>query len=271
MTPLFTPKDFAAAKSLDKLPCKCKNCSNTFGIRKNYIQVFNKGKKKITLDFCSKKCMGINRITKVEVSCTSCNRQFLKRLSRAKSAKSHFCSNVCKSRSGSGTSEIKVSCEICNKQFLRRPSQLKNYPNHFCSRSCAATYQHAYKTHKPKGTRRSKLEVYLEEQIRLQYPQYELICNGKSTINSELDFYFPSLKLAIELNGIFHYEPIFGPDKLAKIQNNDQRKFAACIEACIALAIIDSGSSKYITKKSKDYFWTIAQSIINQHIISHTL
>jgi hypothetical protein len=125
--------------------------------------------------------------------------------------------------------------------------------------------------HKTKGNRRSKLEIYLEEQIHLQYPQYELICNGKSAINSELDFYFPTLKLAIELNGIFHYEPIYGPDKLLSVQNNDQRKFLLCHQNNIALAVIDSGSSKYITKKSKDYFWTIAQSIINQHISNSQL
>ena len=36
-------------------------------------------------------------------------------------------------------------------------------------------------------------------------------------INSELDVYVPSLNLAFELNGIFHYEPIYGEKKLNQI------------------------------------------------------
>jgi hypothetical protein len=172
-----------------------------------------------------------------------------------------YCSLICAGISQRTKTE--VVCKTCSKPFLKQPAQIKKSKNHFCSQSCFGTYNQAHKT---KGTRRSKLEVYLEEQIRLRYPQYELICNGKSAINSELDFYFPTLNLAIELNGIFHYEPIYGPDKLAKTQNNDQRKFAACNYAGIALAIIDSGSSKYITKKSKDYFWIIVQTVIDKHL-----
>ena len=67
------------------------------------------------------------------------------------------------------------------------------------------------------------MEVYLEEQIRKNYSSLELLCNDKTTINSELDFYFPGLKLAIELNGILHFEPIYGDKKLDQIQNNDHK------------------------------------------------
>jgi hypothetical protein len=35
-----------------------------------------------------------------------------------------------------------------------------------------------------------------------------------------LDFYFPELRFAIELNGITHYEPIYGEDKFEKIKNS---------------------------------------------------
>ena len=76
----------------------------------------------------------------------------------------------------------------------------------FCNHSCAATYNI---THKTVGTRRSKLEVWLESQLRELYPNLTLLPNDKTAINSELDFYFPELKLAFELNGIFHYEPIY--------------------------------------------------------------
>ena len=95
----------------------------------------------------------------------------------------------------------------------------------FCSSSCAAKYNNAHKTY---GTRRSKLEAYLESQLRSEFPQLELICNGKNAIGSELDFYFPQLRLAIELNGILHYEPIYGADRLERTQANDQQKGISC-------------------------------------------
>lgn len=46
----------------------------------------------------------------------------------------------------------------------------------------------------------------------------------------ELDFYFPKLKLAIELNGITHYEPIYGLDRLTRSLGSDKRKMLLCYE-----------------------------------------
>jgi len=48
------------------------------------------------------------------------------------------------------------------------------------------------------------------------YPDLVIHFNKKDAINSELDIYIPSLKLAFELNGIFHYEPIFGKENFLK-------------------------------------------------------
>lgn len=108
-----------------------------------------------------------------------------------------------------------VNCKTCNKDFLKHPNQIKKTKNNFCSKSCAGSYN---STHKLTGTRRSKLEVYLEQQLTSLYQNLLIDFNKKNTINSELDIYIPSLKLAFELNGIFHYEPIHGPDKLNQIQ-----------------------------------------------------
>ena len=69
--------------------------------------------------------------------------------------------------------------------------------------------------------------------------------NKKDIIESELDIYIPSLKLAIELNGIVHYEPIYGSDKLTKIQNNDKQKSIRCYEAGIEFATIDTSKCSY--------------------------
>lgn len=69
---------------------------------------------------------------------------------------------------------------------------------------------------------------------------------------------------ADDFNGIFHYEPIYGDEKLQKIQENDERKFLLCQRAGISLAIIDSSSCKRLNQKAKDKYWGIFQSILQQ-------
>ena len=169
-----------------------------------------------------------------------------------------FCSKTCEGISKS--KKQKVNCDNCNSEFYKREKEINKTKHNFCSKSCAATYRN---THKTQGTRRSKLEVYLEEQLTSLYPNLQLHFNKKDTINSELDIYIPSLKLAFELNGIFHYEPIYGPEKLAQIQNNDQRKFQACLEKNIELVLIDSSTMKKFKKHKADKFLNILVEIIN--------
>ena len=47
-----------------------------------------------------------------------------------------------------------------------------------------------------------------------EYSDLTFSCNQKEIIGSELDFYFPTLKLAIQINGPLHYYPIYGKKKL---------------------------------------------------------
>lgn len=62
------------------------------------------------------------------------------------------------------------------------------------------------------------------------------------------------MKLAFELNGILHYEPIYGIEKLHQIQNNDIRKFQACLEKSVSLVVIDSSEMKNFKPiKAKKY------------------
>jgi hypothetical protein len=158
-----------------------------------------------------------------------------------------------------------LKCKQCNtiisyRKYLVRKSEKTYNPNSIsCSRSCATTYQN---THKAIGIRRSKLEAYIEEQLTLLYPNLVVHYNRKDTINSELDIYIPTLKLAVELNGIFHYEPIFSPEQLARSQNNDQRKMQACIERGIELCVIDTSKQTYFKPASSARFLDIIVSLI---------
>jgi hypothetical protein len=98
--------------------------------------------------------------------------------------------------------------------------------------------------------------------LRSEFPSLTLICNGKDAIGSELDFYFPQLRLAIELNGIFHYEPIYGQNKLEQVQRNDQQKYTNCLAAGIELCVIDTATVKHVTDTVKERYWTIVRSLV---------
>lgn len=164
-------------------------------------------------------------------------------------SKGNCCSKECKYIND--IKKQKVVCLNCNTIFEKPLNQIKKSPNHFCCHSCNATYNN---THKKTGTRRSKLESWIEDQLISLYPETEFHFNRKDTINSELDIYIPSKKLAFELNGIFHYEPIYGLSKLNQIQNNDDRKFQACLEQGIELCIIDASAMKnFKLVKAKKY------------------
>lgn len=158
--------------------------------------------------------------------------------------------------------KLEFECYVCRKKIQRYKSQTKKSNNCFCSASCAASFNNCSRI---KGNRRSKLEKWLEEHLTILYPNLEIHFNRKDAINSELDIYLPSLKLAFELNGIFHYEPIYGPEKLSQIQNNDNRKFQACLEKGIELCIIDTSSQKYFKEKNSQKFLEIIKTMISKN------
>jgi MYM-type Zinc finger with FCS sequence motif len=155
-----------------------------------------------------------------------------------------YCSRECESKHKS--KKIKLKCSFCNEEIERTKSEISKSKsgNVFCSKSCATTFNNKNKKH---GTRRSKLEIMIEEKLKSKY-EIDIIYNNKLAINSELDIYIPSLSLAFELNGIFHYEPIFGSKKLESVKNNDNRKFQACIENGIELCIINTTNLKNVDK-----------------------
>lgn len=128
-----------------------------------------------------------------------------------------------------------VQCKNCTTQFEKRCCNIKKSPNNFCSSSCAATYQNQHKT---TGYRRSKLEKYLEERIRQEFPDLEFETNCRSVIDYELDFYFPTLNIAVEVNGPTHYRPVYSQEKFQRIQEIDRQKLKLCEEQGIRLVVV---------------------------------
>lgn len=105
--------------------------------------------------------------------------------------------------------------------------------------------------------------MWIEEQLTILYPTLKIHYNKTDIINSELDIYIPLLKLAFEFNGIFHYEPIYGDDKLKRTKNNDDKKFRLCSESGIGLCVIDTHNVKYLKKERDGKFLNIIKSIID--------
>jgi hypothetical protein len=160
-----------------------------------------------------------------------------------------YCSKEC-IRKGKMTGEYK-KCKNCETEVYRSISELKSNENVFCGNSCKAIFWNKEKNY---GTNRSKIEIWIEEELKSIF-DFEILFNDRKTLDGyEIDIYIPSLKIAFELNGIFHYLPIFGNDKLKVIENRDLEKFKKCEDKNIKLYVIDITDSKKFDKiKDKKY------------------
>ena len=198
----------------------------------------------------------------VPLECEHCHKPFRRMKKDVQSAlkgKSHctgdFCTRECGRQSQLNRKEN--PCKQCGTPVIRRISQIVG--NVFCSSHCSGLYGSQHKT---KGSNRSRLEKWIQSRLEILYPKLEISYNDKEIIHAELDIYIPTLKIAIELNGIFHYEDVFG--QLEKVQNNDKRKIAACAEKGIGLCVIDNSSMKYFKPERAQQFLQIIVNIINQ-------
>lgn len=200
------------------------------------------------------------------MSCGFCGASCMKHSGDINASKSGkvFCTIACATKFSLTKERVKLPCGNCGKECVRREYEFKQSKSGkiFCNRSCSVTYNNK---HKKFGTKVSKLETYLAEELVKLY-SFEFHFNKKDEIDSELDIYIPTLKLAFELNGIFHYEPIFGSKKLEQIQINDKNKFQACQARQISLCVIDSSTmTKFKPNKGKK-FLSIICSIIDTHL-----
>lgn len=208
----------------------------------------------------------------VTKTCLNCNKDFTRNISveRKIIGDKSFCNNVCYKAYIYNRSRLKVtivSCLNCGKvlEYTKRRRS-------FCGKSCSSTYKIRHT--KKEGTQVSKFEKYIQKELVKIYPEINFKFNRKDDINGELDVYLPDYKLAFEFNGIVHYEPIYGEQKLSQTQNNDERKFQACLELGIELAVIDISPIKYMKEDRLLLYLEIITDIINSKIkkpISNTM
>lgn len=207
------------------------------------------------------------RQQKLPHRCDQCDTIFY---STKESIRSHrgrrprFCSVSCIDYHRYKGHTLEVTCDQCGTLFQKKLGQIKKSNHNFCSSSCSAKYSNA---RKKTGTRRSKLESWLEYQLIRLHPGWVFQFNRTDAITAELDIYIPSLRLAFELNGIYHYEPIHGTNKLDNVHRNDQRKILACAESGIELCILDTSKMKYFKEHGAQEFLDIIESVIAQATI----
>ena len=191
---------------------------------------------------------------KLKLECVYCSKDYFKYkkyiVNEIENNKTQikFCSRECKYKNDSNTKEF--FCKNCNLSILKKKSEIKKVKNGnlFCNKSCSAQFNNK---NKKIGNRRSKIEIWIENILTKKY-DFEILFNDRQTIGSELDIYIPSLKIAFEINGIFHYKPIFGLDKLKNIKYNDIIKSKKCLDMNIKLYVINISKS-IVFNERKDY------------------
>lgn len=211
----------------------CKGCNKFF--YKKYYFVKNSEN-----HYCSKQCHSKSLITRVEVNCAQCNCSFFIIKSLYKGSDKNYCCSVpCAAKFR--TKKVEVNCLICDKKFFKSFDRLAKRPRHCCSPECAIVL---VKFHKNWGGRRSKLEIYVEERLKKEFNLNFLF--NETTIGYELDIHIPDMNYAIEINGITHYEPIYGESILKKRLEVDQNKANECKKQNIELSILNvSGDKNY--------------------------
>jgi len=150
---------------------------------------------------------------------------------------------------------ITAKCHECGTEIVKRRSETKKAKHGmlFCSKSCRMRY---YNVHILKRTsnQRSHAEDYLIDLIKKDFPFLNVLPNDRAFLPSglEIDIYIPDAKLAIELNGPVHYLPIYGENRLEKVQLKDSKKFLEIHDKGLSLMVLDI--SRLNSKKQQHLF-----------------
>jgi len=183
--------------------------------------------------------------------------------------KMHFCNRSCYGQFKRETNTVKAACAQCGLPVSRKLTQHKvsKSKHMFCNNNCSARYNNRHKT---TGTRRSKVEVWLEHQLTTAYSNLEFKFNTLEPIGLELDIFVPSLKVGFEINGLTHFQPVYGLEKFARIQANDSAKHRLCQEQGIHLYVIDVSTQKKFSHETSKVFLLSIQEVIKVKLAEET-
>lgn len=136
----------------------------------------------------------------------------------------------------------------------------------FCSRAC----MNQYKFQRVKKKSRSKLEIYLSNRLKQDFPWMLLEeCNRTLLKTLELDIYLPQFKIAIEVNGGMHYRFIrYFHRTITNFQrqrSRDTKKKIMCQD--LGIQLIEVPNLKAFSEKNAEqiYSWlvNVLRSMIN--------
>lgn len=160
------------------------------------------------------------------LSCAYCGTTFerqSKNMHVSRRAINVFCGAWCQQKHRTFVNTSIQNCKTCGTIVRRQNTQAKKSKSGFifCSKSCSATYRNK----NAKKSRRSKCEIKLFNLLQEEFPDLIMIANDKTMLSGmEVDIAIPSLMMAIEWNGIVHFKPIYGEEKLASIRQKDADK-----------------------------------------------
>lgn len=261
---MFNYKDIYKNKELIKdytlnsnITLICNNCNNVFERKKRHILASINNN---TLDSYCCKLNKKKQKTSVDVTCLNCNIIFSKYKTEIIKSNNHFCCQEChrehkKEKHGHGITN--TICKWCKISIVKSNYDIKRSKNIFCSRSCASK-------HKRKNNigKRSKIETYFEMRLSEDFPLLDIQYNTRSVVDYELDIFVPSLNLGIEINGPFHYSPVFGFENLNTVIFRDIYKKCRCDDKGITLEIIDISTIKNFTSEIMEKYYISLRNLV---------
>jgi len=264
-------------KGAIRVELSCSYCSKAITRKSSELS-------RVRNSFCSHSCSASfnNQKEKIELKCDQCSTiyKITPQKYKKKSKNIHsFCSRRCSDAfrlEGKRTKQKKVAvkrkkrekyfiCPFCQREFLSCDKIRK-----FCSGSCRSRALDLRQfAHSNKGSSRSKIEIFIENKLKLDFPRLEIIFNDRSLIGGELDIYIPALKVAFELNGVVHYKPIYGKNTFEKVKSRDGQKLIKCRGEGVELFVVNLGVKKLSVGDSERIYSQIVKIIEETSIKSN--
>ena len=224
---------------------KCVICSNDF--RKAAADI-----RRYPVHCCSIKCRSKYNNKRIRLVCPACKKILYKPPSLVNGKKNVFCSVKC--HDIYYTTKQLIPCAKCGKYVYKHQCYIKKNRELFCSVQCSAKFYY----------KESFVETEFEkliQKIGIKYERNDRIVVGPL----ELDFWFPSIKFAVEVNGCLHYKPIYGDKALAERRERDRRKRKMCKQLGIKLRTVKPGNCRAETylPRYKRVVWEIKRLMKN--------